>query len=178
MRRSMIYALVAGATFASAAQAAPQSLYGKTLRVTWSEARSQRVQGEGAFKSVSIPLSFTVYVSTKGQLFKRLTSSTSSGRATGSKDRVGSGGSDADGAGAVTFQGNTLIASANNHGLGRRIRVTFDGGSSCSAEVLTGKAGRAVTTVRSNATGKMMELESVSAGPASCSVQQGNAFAG
>jgi hypothetical protein len=77
----------------------------------------------------------------------------------------------------VSFQGNTLIASANNHGLGRRIRVTFDGGSSCSAEVLTGKAGAGVTTVRSNATGKMMELESVSAGPASCSVQEGNAFA-
>ena len=178
MRRSMIFSIVAAMTFVSAAHAAPQSLYGKTLRVTWSEARSQRVQGEGAFKSVSIPLSFTVYVSTKGQLFKRLTSSTASGRATGSKDRVGSGGGDADGAAAVSFQGNTLIASANNHGLGRRIRFTFDVGSSCSAEVLTGKAGSGVTTVRSNATGKMMELESVSAGPASCSVQEGNAFAG
>jgi hypothetical protein len=178
MRRSMIFVILAGMALVPAAHAAPQSLYGKTLRVTWSEARSQRVQGEGAFKSVSIPLSFTVYVSTKGQLFKRLTSSTASGRATGSKDRVGSGGSDGDGAAAVTFRGNTLIASANNHGLGRRIRVTFDGGSSCSAEVLTGKAGGGVTTVRSNATGKMMELESVSAGPASCSLQEGNAFAG
>jgi hypothetical protein len=178
MRRSMIFAVLAGIAFVPAAQAAPQSLYGKTLRVSWSEARSQRVQGEGAFKSVSIPLSFTVYVSTKGQLFKRLTSSTASGRATGSKDRVGNGGSTADGAGAVSFQGNTLIATANNHGLGRRIRVTFDGGSSCSAEVLAGKAGSGVTTHRSNATGKMMELESVSAGPASCSVQEGNAFAG
>ena len=177
MRRSMILAILAGMTFASAAEAAPQSFYGKTLRVSWSEARSQRVQGEGAFKSVSIPLSYTVYVSTKGQLFKRLTSSTPSGRATGSKDRVGTGGGDSEGAGAVTFQGNTLVASSNNHGLGRRIRVTFDGSSSCSAEVLTGKAGGGVTTHRSNATGKMMELESVSAGPASCSVQEGNAFA-
>lgn len=153
---------VAGMAFACSAQAAPQSFYGKTLSVSWNEARSQRVQGEGAFKSVSIPLSFTVYVSSKGQLFKRLTSTTASGRASGSKDRVGDAGSGADGAGAVTFQGNTLISTGNNHGLGRRIRITFDGGSSCSAEVLTGK---------------MLEFESVSAGPASCSVQDGNAFA-
>lgn len=58
MHRSMIFVVLAGLTFVPAAQAAPHSLYRKTLRVTWSEARSQRVQGEGAFKSVSIPLSF------------------------------------------------------------------------------------------------------------------------
>ncbi|MDG9696418.1 hypothetical protein QC281_40965, partial [Streptomyces sp. DH17] len=104
-------------------------------------------------------------------------SPTASARASGSKDRVGAGGSGADGAGAVTFQGNTLISTGNNHGLGRRIRITFDGGSSCSAEVLTGKSGAGAATVRSNATGKMLEFESVSAGPASCSVQDGNAFA-
>lgn len=157
--------------------AAPQSLYGKTLRVTWNESRSQRVQGEGEFKSVSIPLSYTVYVSSKGQLFKRLTSTTASGKHTGSKDRVGMSGSDDQGAGSVSFSANTLISTTNNGGLGRRIRVSFDGGSSCSAEVLTGKAGKGVATVRSNATGKMLEFESVSAGAASCSVQEGNAFA-
>jgi hypothetical protein len=36
---------------------------------------------------------------------------------------------------------------------------------------------KSVATVRSNATGKMMEFVSVSAGAASCSVQEGNAFA-
>lgn len=154
--------------------AAPQSFYGKTLRVTWNETRSQRVQGEGEFKSSSVPLSFTVYVSSKGQIFRRLTSSSS--HATGSKDRVGASGADSQGAGSVSFQGNTLVYTANNGGLGRRLRVTFDGGSSCSAEVLTGTSGS--QAVRSNATGKMMEVQSVSAGAASCSVQDGNAFAG
>ncbi len=161
----------------SGALAAPQSFYGKTLRVTWNEARSQRVRGEGEFKSVSIPLSFTVYVSSKGQLFKRLTSTNATGKFTGSKDRVGTGGSSDDGSGSVSFQGNTLIQTGNNNGLGRRIRITFDGGSSCSAEVLTGKTGSGAAIVRSNATGKMLEFESVSAGAASCSVQEGNAFA-
>ncbi|MFT4116602.1 hypothetical protein [Bradyrhizobium sp.] len=177
MRLSSAALFIVAIACSSGAQAAPQSFYGKTLRVAWNEARSQRVQGDAAFKSVSIPLSFTVYVSTKGQLFKRLTSTTASGRVSGSKDRVGENSAGADGAGSVSFQGNTLISTANNHGLGRRIRITFDGGSSCSAEVLTGKSGGGVTNVRSNATGKMLELESVSAGAASCSVQDGNAFA-
>ena len=162
---------------ASNALAAPQNWYGKTLRVTWNESRSQRVRGEGEFKSVSIPLSYSVYVSSKGQLFKRLTSTNASGRQTGSKDRVGMSGADSQGAGSVSFQGNTLISTTNNGGLGRRIRISFDGASSCSAEVLTGKAGSGVATVLSNATGKMLEFNSVSAGVASCSVQEGNAFA-
>jgi len=59
-------ALIGLVASSSGAIAAPQSLYGKTLRVTWNESRSQRVQGEGEFKSVSIPLSYTVYVSSKG----------------------------------------------------------------------------------------------------------------
>lgn len=156
--------------------AAPQSYYGKTLRVTWTEARSQRVQGEGAFKSQSVPMSFVVYVSTKGQIFRRVTSTSASGTS-GSTDRVGATGASSQGAGAVSFAGNTLTYTANNGGLGRRISVTFDGGSSCSAAVLTGKGGSGTQTVRSNATGKMLEFESVSAGAASCTVQDGNAFA-
>jgi hypothetical protein len=159
------------------ALAAPQSFYGKTLRVSWNETRSQRVQGEEAFRSQSVPLSFVVYVSTKGQLFRRITSTTRTGKS-GSTDRVGASTSGSQGAGSVSFAGNTLIFTANNGGLGRRIRVTFDGGSSCSAEVLTGKSGSGASSARSNATGKMLEIESVAAGSASCSVQDGNAFAG
>jgi hypothetical protein len=177
MKKLMGIALVGLIASTSGALAAPQSLYGKTIRVTWNESRSQRVQGEGEFKAVSIPLSFTVYVSSKGQVFRRLTSSTPSGSSSGSKDRVGVSGTDSQGAGNVSFQGNTLVSTTNNGGLGRRIRVTFDGGSSCSAEVTTGKAGSGIATTRSNATGKMMEFQSVSAGTASCSLQEGNAFA-
>ncbi len=170
-------ALCAGITLATNAVAAPQSFYGKTLRVSWDEARSQRAAGETAFKTVSLPFVYSIYVSSKGQLFKRLSSVSASRRATGTKDRVGMAGSDSEGAGAVSFQGNTLTATMNNGGLGRRISITFDGGSSCSAEVVSGKAGSGVASARSNATGKTVEFESVSAGTASCSVQDGNAFA-
>jgi hypothetical protein len=160
---------------ATNAVAAPQSFYGKTLRVSWDETRSQRVAGETAFKTVSLPFVYSVYTSSKGQLFKRMSSN--SARANWTKDRVGTSGTDGEGAGAASFQGNTLIATMNNGGLGRRIRITFDGGSSCSAEVVSGKSSSGVASTRSNATGKTMEFESVSAGTASCSVQDGNAFA-
>jgi hypothetical protein len=159
------------------ALAAPQSFYGKTLRVSWTETRSQRDAGETAFKPVSLPFTYSVYVSSKGELFKRMTSISSTRRATGQKDRVGTAGSGPEGAGRVSFQGNTMISTMSSGGLGRRIRITFDGGSSCSAEVISGKAGAGATSVRSIATGAMVEFESVSAGSASCAVQDGNAFA-
>ena len=159
------------------AVAAPQSFYGKTLRVSWDETRSQRVAGETAFKSVSLPFVYSVYTSGKGQLFKRMSSASASRGANWTKDRVGTSGSDSEGSGAVSFQGNTLIATMNNRGLGRRISITYDGGSSCSAQVISGKSGSGVSSTHSNATGKTLELESVSAGTASCSVQEGNAFA-
>jgi hypothetical protein len=145
--------------------------------VSWTETRSQRNTGETAFKPVSLPFTYSVYVSSKGQLFKRMTSISSTRRATGQKDRVGTAGTDSEGAGQVSFQGNTLISTMNNRGLGRRIRISFDGGSSCSAEVVSGKAGGGVTSARSIATGAIVEFESVSARAASCAVQDGNAFA-
>jgi len=177
MKLSPQIALCAGLLLATNAVAAPQSFYGKTLRVAWEETRGQRVAGETAFKTVSLPFVYSVYVSSRGQLFKRLSSTSASRRANGIKDRVGMSGTDSEGAGAATFQGNTLIATMNNGGLGRRIRITFDGGSSCSAEVVSGKSGSAVASTRSNATGKTIEFESVSAGAASCAIQDGNAFA-
>jgi hypothetical protein len=169
-----LLALIASTT---AVTAAPQSYYGKTFRVSWTETRSQRDAGETAFRPVSLPFTYTVYVSSKGQLFTRVTSMSASRRAVGSKDRVGTSGSGPDGAGRATFQGNTLTATRSSGGLGRQIRVTFDGGSSCSATVVTGKSGGGVASVRSIPTGGMVEFESVSAGAASCSVQDGNAFA-
>jgi hypothetical protein len=177
MNKSCAAALLALIASTAAASAAPQSFYGKTLRVNWTETRSQRDAGETAYKPVSLPFTYTVYVSSKGQLFKRTTSISASRRATGQRDMVGMGGSGPEGAGRVSFQGNTMITTSSHGGLGRQIKITFDGGSSCSAQVISAKSGAGPTSVRSIATGGMVEFESVSAGSASCSVQDGNAFA-
>ena len=161
-----------------AAQAAPQGLYGKTVKVTWTETRSQRNPGETSFHPVGLPFTFEVYVSGQGNLFKRLTSVASTGRQIGSKDRAGTGGSGPNGAGQVSFQGNTMVSTSSSGGLGRRIRIVLDNSfSSCSAEVISGKSGAGPASVVSVATGQTVQFESVSAGAASCSIQAGNAFA-
>ena len=160
--------------------AAPQGLYGKSVIVSWTETRSQRDAGEANFKPVSLPFTYTVYVSSEGRPFKRLTSVSASRRATGSQDKVGMGGRGPEGSGAMQFVGNSIVATTGQvGGFGRRIQVTLDGGfGSCSAQVISGKSpGKKIVAVKSVATGNMVEFESISAGSASCSVQAGNAFA-
>jgi hypothetical protein len=96
----------------------------------------------------------------------------------GGSGMTGTGGSGPNGAGQVSFQGNTMVSTSSSGGLGRRIRVVLDNSySSCSAEVISGKFGAGPASVVSVATGQTVQFESVSAGAASCSVQTGNSFA-
>lgn len=165
----------------SMAGAAPQGLFGKSVTVTWTETRSQRGAGETAFRPVSLPFTYTVYVSSEGRPFKRLTSVSSTRRATGSVDQVGLGApGTGGGAGTLQFVGNTIVANSSSPGgFGRRIEINADGGfGSCSARIISGMTpGKKVASVKSVATGNKVEFESISAGPASCSIRAGNAFA-
>jgi len=79
----------------------------------------------------------------------------------------------------VQFQGNTIVSSRSNGGFGLLVRVTFDGGfSGCTAQVVAAReAGAKSITLRSIVTGGNVDVESVSAGGASCSIKEGNAFA-
>jgi len=163
-----------------AAQAAPKALYGKSVTVSWSENRSQRAVGqEPAFRPVSIAQRFTVYVSTEGNIFKRIFSMTPDGRQSGTKDRVGASGSGATGSSSLQFQGNAMIATASNGGYCMRIQVNFDPGfGSCTAQVIGARqSGSKSVMLPSVASGATIEVESVSAGPASCAIGQGNPFA-
>jgi hypothetical protein len=172
--------VIAAALVPCAAAAAPSQLYGKSVTVKWSETRNQRAVGqEPAFHPVSLPFTMTVYISSEGHLFRRIFAVTPSGRQSGAKDRVGASGSGANGSFAVQFQGNAMVASGSNGGFGLRIQVTFDSGfSGCTAQVIGAKqSGSKSVMLRSIASGATIEVESVSAGPASCSVAQGNPFA-
>ncbi len=158
---------------------APAPLRGKSITVTWTETRSQRDAGQTAFRPVSLPFDFTVYVSSEGRAFKRLTSTSASGRRTGTNEGVGAGRATADRVTAIEIRGNSIVHNVSSGGLGRRIQVTIDSSfSGCSAQVVTGKqSGAKVVATRSVATGGTVEFESVSAGPATCSIRAGNAFA-
>ena len=158
---------------------APAALRGKSITVTWTETRSQRDAGKTAFRPVSLPYEFTVYVSSEGRAFKRTTVASASRRHVGSKEGVGAGRTTTEGATATQITGTTFTQTSSSGGLGRRIVVTMDSSySSCSATVVTAKqSGQKVAAVKSIATGNTVEFESVSAGSASCSIRTGNAFA-
>jgi hypothetical protein len=158
---------------------APAALRGKSINVTWTETRSQREAGQQAFRPVSLPFDFTVYVSNEGRAFKRLTSVSASRRQTGANEGVGAGKREGSSRLVATqVQGNSIVHSVSSGGLGRRITVTLDSSyGSCSAQVITAKqAGAKVVATRSVATGNTVEFESVSAGATNCSVRAGNAF--
>jgi len=59
------------------------------------------------------------------------------------------------------------------------VQVDFDGAfASCSAQVIAAKqSGARTVTTRSVASGASIEIESVSASAATCSIGAGNAFA-
>lgn len=97
--QKLLLLLIAATLVPLPAHAAPHGLYGKTVKVTWTETRSQRNPGETSFHPVGIPFTYEAYVSSEGNLFKRLTVISSNGRHIGSKDRTGTGGSGPNGAG-------------------------------------------------------------------------------
>lgn len=156
--------------------AAPSALFGKSVTVSWTETRSQREGQSGAFRQVGIPYSNIFYVSSAGRVFMR-TSARGRG-AGGSNDKVGNGGNAAGDSREVKFSGNRIVSSTKFQGAARQVSISFDSSlSSCTAQVITAMpVGAKTAVVRSIATGSTVEFESVSAGPASCSIASGNPF--
>jgi hypothetical protein len=62
-----------------ALEAPPQQLLGKSIVVTWSENRVQRVVGEANFREVDASHSMSVYIGSSGRVFSRLTNTTGLG---------------------------------------------------------------------------------------------------
>jgi hypothetical protein len=154
----------------------PAALYGKSVVVTWTETRSVRPAGsDQPFHLASVSLQLGTYVSTTGRAFSRTSwPKASSRRGTGSIENIGpSGRSSTGGMRTVEFGRNSLTTSAAFEGGARRVVANFsDGFASCSAEVIMAKQVGARTMIVGSGT----EIESVSAGPASCSVRSGNVF--
>ena len=78
----------------------------------------------------------------------------------------------------LSFAGNRIVAQAAFGGAGRRTEISIDPSfASCTAQVVTAMAkGTSMAVTRSISSGSNVEFESVSAGPASCSIASGNPF--
>lgn len=181
MRRKTVISLgFVGAAMlsASAVHAAPSQLYGKSVVVSWTEEREQRVNGEQMTRNVGRNGSFSVYLSSAGKPFSRMSYAFSGARGglkSGKKDAVGGEGS---GNRKVSFSGNSMSVGMGMSGGARSILVSFDGGfQSCSAQVLTGKeSGSSSIRAKSMVSGNDIKILSVKTGAASCRIQAGNVF--
>jgi hypothetical protein len=168
----------------TAALAAPTELYGKSIVVRWTEEREQRLVGQGDFQSRSFSGGLSIYIGTEGHVFNRQSMATPEGRrglkatrtVEGSADQVGSGGNS-----SVSFQGHAMTAVAMAQHGAQLVKVTFDPSfSSCTAEVIRGKQEGANAMVQNSLIrpGTQVEIRSSHTSAASCTIQNGNVFAG
>ena len=170
---------------AAQAQHAPDALIGKSIVVNWSEDRSLRRAEETAFRETRTPFTVSIYVSTKGQPFTRITAMppkmSGKGNATGSADYLGrTGAEQGGGVRLLGFKGNSLeLTTTMRAGGARHLVVQFDSGfTSCSASIIAAKqVGSAVIHTRSIASGAPIEIRSVTASGATCAVRNGNVLA-
>jgi hypothetical protein len=156
--------------------APPTQLYGKSISISWTESRMQRIGSANDFSMANIPQTMNVYISSKGQYFSRRGASTRAG--SGSFDAVGTNGQSHEGnARGVTFSGHAMNASAALQSGARSISVQFDDGfGSCNANIIIGRNGGQNIKVKALVGGQTVEIKSATASGASCSVREGNVF--
>jgi hypothetical protein len=177
----MPVALLAATLAAPTAHAAeaPAALRGKSVVVTWNEVRVQRNGGEAEFRTVQASHSLSVYVSSVGRVFSRMTFTTR--RGTASTDQVSGTTPSAGQARVPEFSGRafTMYQPYGSDGM-RRIGVDFgDDFGTCSAKVIHAKReGKSTAVGFSPIIKTTVEFKSASASGESCSIKSGNVFGG
>ena len=154
---------------------APRQLYNKTIKISWSVAVAQ-TGPDGQKKNVSVAVYHTVYVSSAGRLFERASRSTKAGR----KQSEIAPGATSNAGGEATglhFEGNRLVGATAFAQGARRFVATFDPGfSSCTVAVTFGREAGGLK--RKGVDGVMYTIDSMTASGESCSISEGNSFAG
>ncbi len=182
--RSAVYLAAASVALlaASVANAAPPAqLKDKSIVINWSETRQQRDEKpDGTWtpvRSVSATHKLSIYVSTAGRVFSRQINATDAGSGTTEQVAGERGGSYPVRTPSFSAQTMTIIGEAR--GGARRTVVDFDASfTSCSARASTAFEGGQSSRSISPITKRKVEIVSVSAGSASCSMQSGNVMGG
>jgi hypothetical protein len=170
MIRFLLVALVWLAGLSVCIAAPPPQLEGKSVVIDWSEKRMQRPEGNPEFRPITLSMQLSVYVSTEGRVFNRLLSN--SGQNSQAPGPPTTGGPLPD------FNGRTMTITQPLRGLARQIVVEFDETfASCTASATVGiESGASSGFLTALGTGVRLEVKSVSAGDAICSVKNGNVF--
>jgi|SRR5215211_572829 len=162
-----------------AVAAAPKQLLGKSVVVTWHESRVQRHVGEANFRNVHASHSISVYISTSGRVFSRMTFATGAGTAATEQVQGQRGESPHFRARVPSFSDRSMtLFQPYQHAGMRRLLINFGADfATCSARVGHAKEEGAATSFGwSPITKRMVEFQSVTASAETCSVRTGNVF--
>jgi hypothetical protein len=165
------------------AESTPKELYGKSIVLSWNETRAGEA---GGLRILNRQIS--IYISTQGRLFHRVTVTRGNRRfglskgqqrlSTTAERGPGEGPSPGVKIGRTDFAGHTLIMTSQFQSGARQITVDFDSGfTSCQAKVVHGKEA-GVGTIRQTSMfgGKQLELRTIEVSGVTCSVREGNVF--
>lgn len=158
------------------AAGAPQGILNKTISISFGVSGNAR-GADGQSHGFNTVVSRKIYVAGTGRLFMRHLAQRAD------RPSVSRGGDFApddarQGKGDFHFQGNTLVGVIPYQQGARQITVTFDSAfTSCSASVIDGHAGGEAIR-RKGPSGVTYELSSVTISSPSCSIREGNEFAG
>ena len=159
---------------AAAADAPPKELHGKSVVVTWSEARVQRNVGDSDFRPTYGNQKLSIYVSSAGRVFNRFTNMTRAG--SGSTEQVAG----SDGANRVPTFGARSVDMLMPFAAGgaRHVKVEFSSAfGDCSAKVSYeappgGRPSRGFSPI----TKRWIEFQSIAPLDPKCELQDGNVF--
>jgi hypothetical protein len=166
-----------GGSVAPAAEAAPVTLYNKTVVLTWIENRSQK-SDMGEVKNSTTASDFRLYVSSAGRLFSRFgRENTRSGRSNKSEmspdGQTGLAGV-GQGQRSARFEGHLFISENRMKSGARRIQAAFDDQyEKCELKVIYGKEGDAPLYHRAM-DGRMYHILSTEVLVPKCSIHKGN----
>jgi hypothetical protein len=185
MMKQLIVFLFALLGAPAIAHAAPEELYGKSVVVSWSENVESKSTGETVMQSSVQARTLSIYVSNGGRAFARLlTGFAKSGRrGTGMQFRGGGAiNQDPEQAAssnrlAVRFEGQQLLVDTQFESGARRVAINFEGNySTCNVNIIQGREAGAKTMVFG--AGRRREVLSIQTATPSCSIREGNIFAG
>jgi hypothetical protein len=173
----LISLLLISLTTQTYAADAPKALWGKSVVLTWTETRQQRIVGQPNFYSVHGNDGTSIYVSTAGRIFNRRTHSTRAG--SGTVERAPGEGSGAYPRGAILFGGQTMTLIGETKGGAYRTVIEFDANFvSCTARRSIAFQPGQTSIALSPIIHKYIEVKSVTVNGMSCSVRAGNVLAG
>jgi hypothetical protein len=181
----MIVCVAALVTFVNltSANAAPEALKGKTIAISWTEVRNEKVDNlDSAVLSVSVSFQLKVYVSEKGRAFTRMTRNGGPGSGrnprTYASDQAPVDQNALGTAGNVSFSSQKMMATRTfSSGGARQVSAVFDGGfTSCQAHIIVGKQrGSGFLTGRTMSRRNEYIFSSTVSGE-SCTIAAGNEF--